>query len=149
MKRLILASFLVLSACGGGSGNTPSESDIAKAPVEPPMECLPGCRMQLSLCSTEATVLEGVRETIKQIECDPRCCDGQPVTVSAVDGDADGIPDDADQCPAEPEDRDGFKDDDGCPEADNDEDGILDALDVCPLDKEDFDGFQDEDGCPD
>jgi hypothetical protein len=69
--------------------------------------------------------------------------------MSAIDADADGIADDADKCPDEVEDRDGFQDDDGCPDPDNDEDGILDALDVCPLDKEDFDGFQDEDGCPD
>src|SRR5262249_4816458 len=49
----------------------------------------------------------------------------------------------------EPEDKDGFQDDDGCPEVDNDGDGIPDAQDKCPNDPEDKDGFQDEDGCPD
>jgi outer membrane protein OmpA-like peptidoglycan-associated protein len=49
----------------------------------------------------------------------------------------------------EPEDRDRWQDDDGCPEADNDEDGILDGDDECPNDPEVKNGFEDEDGCPD
>ena len=65
------------------------------------------------------------------------------------DRDHDGIPDMSDRCPDEPEDRDGFQDDDGCPDPDNDGDGIPDALDKCPNEPEDFDGFQDDDGCPD
>lgn len=65
------------------------------------------------------------------------------------DKDGDGIPDDIDKCPSEPEDRDGFQDQDGCPDPDNDSDGIPDALDKCPSEPEDKDGFQDDDGCPD
>jgi len=49
----------------------------------------------------------------------------------------------------EPEDKDGFKDDDGCPDVDNDADGIQDVKDQCPNVAEDFDGFEDNDGCPD
>ncbi len=64
------------------------------------------------------------------------------------DRDGDGIKDDVDRCPDEPEDRDGFEDDDGCPEPDNDRDGILDDKDDCPENPEDKDGFEDEDGCP-
>ncbi|MGH7280701.1 MAG: thrombospondin type 3 repeat-containing protein [Polyangiaceae bacterium] len=48
------------------------------------------------------------------------------------DIDHDGVPDDIDQCPEIPEDRDGFEDDDGCPEIDNDDDGIVDKEDFCP-----------------
>jgi hypothetical protein len=48
------------------------------------------------------------------------------------DLDKDGVPDDVDQCPEIPEDRDGFEDRDGCPEIDNDDDGILDKDDACP-----------------
>ena len=66
-----------------------------------------------------------------------------------LDADGDGILDDVDQCPNEPEDFDGFQDEDGCPDPDNDGDGVLDADDGCPNDAEDIDGFQDEDGCPD
>lgn len=65
------------------------------------------------------------------------------------DSDGDGLNDDVDQCPLEPEDMDGFEDEDGCPEPDNDEDGILDADDACPLEAEDMDAFQNDDGCPD
>ncbi|HEY6558050.1 MAG TPA: thrombospondin type 3 repeat-containing protein [Polyangiaceae bacterium] len=66
-----------------------------------------------------------------------------------ADRDNDGVPDDADQCPTEPEDRDGSEDSDGCPDGDNDGDGIADAADKCPKEAEDGDGFQDTDGCPD
>ncbi len=52
-------------------------------------------------------------------------------------------------CPAGPEDMDGFEDDDNCIDPDNDGDGLLDGQDDCPDDAEDIDEFQDEDGCPD
>jgi outer membrane protein OmpA-like peptidoglycan-associated protein len=98
--------------------------------------------------------------------------------MAADDRDGDGIPDDRDKCPGEPEDKDGFEDEDGCPDLDNDGDGVPDADDECPNvagvaenrgcpdddndrdgiknaddqcpdEAEDFDGFEDEDGCPD
>jgi outer membrane protein OmpA-like peptidoglycan-associated protein len=64
------------------------------------------------------------------------------------DGDGDGNPDSTDICADEPEDRDGYQDDDGCPDLDNDGDGIIDASDGCTEDPEDKDGHQDDDGCP-
>jgi outer membrane protein OmpA-like peptidoglycan-associated protein len=67
----------------------------------------------------------------------------------AVDTDGDGLPDDVDRCPTEPEDRDSFEDDDGCPDPDNDRDGILDTSDECPNEPETVNGMRDEDGCPD
>jgi tetratricopeptide (TPR) repeat protein len=66
-----------------------------------------------------------------------------------LDTDHDGVSDAVDRCPTEPENRDGFQDDDGCPEPDGDRDGIADAIDKCPGEAEDRDGFQDDDGCPD
>ena len=73
------------------------------------------------------------------------------VGVKRVSGDSDhdGVPDDVDRCPNEPEDRDGWQDEDGCPDPDNDNDGIPDTKDKCPNDPEDRDGFEDENGCPD
>jgi len=65
------------------------------------------------------------------------------------DADGDGVVLALDRCPDEPEDFDGFEDEDGCPDPDNDGDGIPDELDMCPDLPEDFDGFEDEDGCPD
>jgi hypothetical protein len=65
------------------------------------------------------------------------------------DSDGDGIPNGRDKCPLVPEDRDGFQDEDGCPDDDNDGDHRPDAVDKCPNDAEDLDGFEDDDGCPD
>ena len=65
------------------------------------------------------------------------------------DRDGDGILDRDDKCPDVAEDKDGFQDEDGCPDPDNDGDGIPDVKDKCPNGPEDFDGFRDDDGCPD
>ncbi len=82
-----------------------------------------------------------------------RCTSREFVEVASKpvdkDTDGDGIPDSRDQCLLEPEDKDGYLDDDGCPDVDNDADGIPDDKDKCPNDPEDFDGYQDDDGCPD
>ncbi|HET6148415.1 MAG TPA: OmpA family protein [Polyangia bacterium] len=77
-------------------------------------------------------------------------CLGQAAPVAVIgDKDRDGIKDDVDKCPSDAEDKDGFEDEDGCPDPDNDKDGIPDLKDKCPNDAEDKDGFEDEDGCPD
>ncbi len=67
---------------------------------------------------------------------------------SIGDRDGDGIKDDIDKCPDDPEDKDGFEDEDGCPDLDNDKDRIPDYLDHCPNVPEDYDGDHDKDGCP-
>jgi outer membrane protein OmpA-like peptidoglycan-associated protein len=68
---------------------------------------------------------------------------------SIGDRDGDGVKDDIDACPDTPEDRDGFHDEDGCPDPDNDGDHFLDKDDPCPNDPETVNGFVDDDGCPD
>ncbi len=73
---------------------------------------------------------------------------GGGVQAGRNDKDGDGIPDSLDACPDEAEDKDGFQDEDGCPDTDNDGDGIPDAADACPNEPEDKDGFEDDDGCP-
>ncbi len=66
-----------------------------------------------------------------------------------ADTDHDGIPDDIDLCPTEPEDGKPPNPDDGCPALpDRDGDGIPDNVDKCPDVPEDFDGIDDTDGCP-
>ncbi len=72
-----------------------------------------------------------------------------PAPPADTDVDADGVKDAEDACPAAAEDKDGFQDDDGCPESDNDADGIPDAKDACPLVAETINGVKDDDGCPD
>jgi OOP family OmpA-OmpF porin len=65
------------------------------------------------------------------------------------DSDHDGIPDDIDACPDQPEDHQGESPEDGCPlPPDRDGDGIPDSMDKCPDQPEDKDGVDDEDGCP-
>jgi outer membrane protein OmpA-like peptidoglycan-associated protein len=79
---------------------------------------------------------------------EPRVFAGAVWAPNYSDRDKDGIPDAVDQCPDEPEDKDGFKDGDGCPDPDNDADTIPDTQDKCPNQAEDFDQFEDDDGCP-
>lgn len=67
---------------------------------------------------------------------------------SIGDRDGDGLKDDVDKCPDDPEDFDDFEDTDGCPDPDNDRDGLLDEEDKCPNEPEDKDGIEDDDGCP-
>ncbi len=72
----------------------------------------------------------------------------QPEVIPPKDTDGDGLLDPVDRCVSEPEDKDDFEDQDGCPDVDDDQDGILDASDQCRREPEDKDGFADEDGCP-
>lgn len=68
---------------------------------------------------------------------------------SLKDSDGDGIPDDVDACPDEPEDHKEPDAGDGCPApSDRDGDGIPDNVDKCPDKPEDKDGVDDSDGCP-
>ncbi|MCB9780485.1 MAG: OmpA family protein [Alphaproteobacteria bacterium] len=64
------------------------------------------------------------------------------------DADGDGVTDDVDKCLGQPEDIDGDRDDDGCPDVDSDGDGMEDDVDQCPDEPEDLDSFKDGDGCP-
>jgi OOP family OmpA-OmpF porin len=65
------------------------------------------------------------------------------------DADHDGVPDSRDACPFLAEDRDGYRDDDGCPDPDNDNDLVPDADDLCPNEAALEDRDADEDGCTD
>lgn len=57
-----------------------------------------------------------------------------PTGPTVEDSDGDGIPDEKDQCASQPENKNGFQDEDGCPDeaADTDQDGVADAADKCP-----------------
>lgn len=71
------------------------------------------------------------------------------IAVTPVDSDYDGLADVNDLCPYLAEDKDGFRDDDGCPEHDVDNDGFADNADDCPEEPETENGVNDYDGCPD
>jgi outer membrane protein OmpA-like peptidoglycan-associated protein len=65
------------------------------------------------------------------------------------DRDGDGYLDPQDSCPDQPENFNGFRDEDGCPDdPDTDGDGLPDSTDHCVVDPEDRDSYQDDDGCP-
>jgi OOP family OmpA-OmpF porin len=74
---------------------------------------------------------------------------GLAYTPRGLDDDGDGVREVDDRCPTIAEDRDGFEDEDGCPELDNDADRVPDARDRCPNEPEDADNHEDQDGCPD
>jgi outer membrane protein OmpA-like peptidoglycan-associated protein len=75
--------------------------------------------------------------------------ENEKVGAAGSDKDDDRIANADDLCPGDPEDKDGFEDDDGCPDPDNDKDRIVDRTDKCPNEPETYNGFDDEDGCPD
>ncbi|HEX8823551.1 MAG TPA: OmpA family protein, partial [Archangium sp.] len=66
-----------------------------------------------------------------------------------LDTDGDGLADDQDKCVKVAEDKDGFQDEDGCPDPDDDVDGFPDSNDKCPRQAETMNGVEDADGCPD
>jgi cysteine-rich repeat protein len=68
--------------------------------------------------------------------------------IDPTDTDGDGFVNELDNCPSEPEDFNGRRDDDGCPDEDSDGDRVPDAFDACPMEPEDPDLFADTDGCP-
>jgi outer membrane protein OmpA-like peptidoglycan-associated protein len=75
--------------------------------------------------------------------------ENEKVGAGGSDKDDDGIANLDDLCPGDAEDKDGFEDDDGCPDADNDKDRIADRTDKCPNEPETYNGMDDDDGCPD
>lgn len=79
----------------------------------------------------------------------PGAVASRPGPAANEDSDADGVLGAQDGCPLEAEDKDGFQDSDGCPDADNDGDGIGDEIDRCANDAETVNGYADGDGCPD
>ena len=161
MIRLALVIAIVAAGCAGSSVRSQTSSTdtlIATARDHGAQKCAP---VELAMAETHNEVAQheldegnyvtatheaDIAEHNAQVAIDKspkaRCVD-------TGDRDGDGIKDNVDKCPDDPEDKDGFQDADGCPDPDNDNDGIPDKDDKCPNDPEDKDGFQDADGCPD
>src|SRR5262249_28186423 len=97
----------------------------------------------LGVLGTYIPLLEAETRSPTKAELRERRREGRP------DRDNDGIPDDVDACPDQPEDHQGPDPNDGCPmPPDRDGDGIPDMYDKCPDQPEDKDGIDDGDGCP-
>lgn len=160
---------LVLGACAGSSVRkdvAQSRAQIVTAREHGALRCAP---VELALAEahadfasqelSEGNYFEAKRQAaLARTNADAavakspkqRCAPAAKPTAPPAPGDrdGDGLLDDVDQCADEPEDKDGYQDEDGCPELDNDGDGVLDGADQCPLEPEDKDGYQDADGCP-
>ena len=151
LKNILWFSLLVFglaAGCSSAQKNDTTDDTVTETPKEKAPECFQGCMLNSSgECTTEGNVMDWSSSDTETIDCDPRCCQG--ASGGGNDPDGDGIFADADACPDQPEDIDGFQDEDGCPDPDNDGDQLADDVDLCPLDAEDVDGFQDDDGCPD
>lgn len=132
-------------------GCAPKETALAEANIKFAEEAL---RMGEYYRGKEHVLLASKYTEITELKTDEVRCraPGQvvgPAVPTEGDRDGDGYADTVDECPDEPEDFDGFEDEDGCPDPDNDADGIPDVDDECPNEAEDIDEFEDEDGCPD
>ena len=167
-------------------------ADIAKAKKSGAYECAPThlARAEAHVDFTEAELAEGdfirAKEHIDTaieakdaaLKDSVGCAPKKILIKKNLDSDGDGITDQADACPDNPEDKDNYEDSDGCPDPDNDQDTVLDPMDECqnqkgpvdnngcpfgdkdgdgindkddkcPLQAEDFDEDRDQDGCPD
>jgi hypothetical protein len=167
--RSAVALLLSLAACGSPQTAQPVPSppparDPARAPAPPPKAATKAAACPL-LCWIEQNgscqrpnltkaqldnASCGLRQQLfrsrqrpAMVPCPSECCP-QKGSGTVGDRDADGIPDDVDRCPDEPEDYDGFEDHDGCPDPDNDSDGVLDYQDKCCF----APGNGSLDGCP-
>ena len=119
-----------------------TQADSLKTPIE----LLVGARARLAgRWGVELSLGRAVSLESGYGRPDFRVIAGITYTVHSADRDGDGIPDDIDKCPDEPEDKDGFEDSDGCPDPDNDRDGVPDVQDACP----NVPGLREFDGCPD
>jgi outer membrane protein OmpA-like peptidoglycan-associated protein len=203
LLTLTLSASLALSGCMTSAAIQQRakvvSTDIEKAKKSGAYRCSPAAlaRAEANLEFTENELRQGdfiragqhvdvAMQSVKQALVESKDCGPKrvlikkpiKVQITKTDKDGDGILDDVDQCIEEPEDPDGFEDDDGCPDADNDKDsvydiedmcpntpgpienqgcpvedrdgdGIVDSADKCPDEPEDKDGVEDEDGCPD
>jgi OmpA-OmpF porin, OOP family len=147
-------------------GCAPKETALAEANIKFAEEAL---RIGEYYRGKEHVQLASKYTEIAELKTDPVRCRAPgevvgPAEPKEGDRDGDGYDDAADSCPDEPEDFDGFEDEDGCPDKDNDGDGVLDAARLengrwvnldqkdgldCRDMPEDIDGFEDDDGCPD
>ena len=149
------------SACVGPGIATQAEVvriDIAKAKKSGAYECAPVhlAKAEAHVDFTEAELAEGdfiraqehiniaIEEKTLALKNSVGCAPKKVLIKKNLDSDGDGIPDKADACPDNPEDKDNFEDTDGCPDPDNDQDTVLDPMDECPNQA----GPADNLGCP-
>lgn len=145
---VVLTGGYCTTGCGAGDDCGTANVCADTAPFGGPRTCLRGCTLD-----TECRGTEGYRCTDWMVFTHGVCLPPRS------DGDADGLPDDVDDCPTvwnpgqEDCDVDGVGD--RCESGDSDGDGLADAIDLCPCGPtggthdEDGDGLVDAcDNCP-
>jgi len=101
---------------------------------------------EMSQADAHLLIAEPNAHAARKVSIPEKCTD---TIAKPGDRDGDGLLDDVDQCPDQPETYNGFEDLDGCPDdPDTDSDRVPDSKDQCLLDPEDMDGYLDDDGCP-
>ncbi|HEY1813601.1 MAG TPA: OmpA family protein [Kofleriaceae bacterium] len=164
MKRFVLALLMLVVALGACAGldvrskTTGTDTLIATARDNGAQRCAP---VELAMAESNNDYAQHALDEGNYYDAKHHAATAETNANLAIeksppekckiygDRDGDGIKDNVDKCPDQPEDKDGFQDADGCPDPDNDNDGIPDKTDQCPNDPEDKDGFEDADGCPD
>jgi hypothetical protein len=177
-EHVCLASVLLAMACGpaakepepattelappatSAAASTTAKSVVTSPPSSQSDSCPLFCSRKASSCSrpkiADADLARvscgsysmGKLDGIEREPCPESCCRVHDGKMKGDDRDADGLFDSVDECPDAPEDPDGFRDEDGCPDLDNDKDGVDDHEDRCCYVAEDMDGKEDLDGCP-
>ncbi len=108
-SNLICATALFASGCGGYSGSTAPASNPPPPPPGPP-SFVP----QTTFANLSATTgINHVFSVTASPLSEPAHMGGG---IAAADIDQDGVIDDLDSCPLSPEDYDGDRDQDGCPD---------------------------------
>jgi OmpA-OmpF porin, OOP family len=163
VKKLfvVVASFMLASSCAGPGIQAQVNvvhSDIDKAKRSGAYQCAP---RELAMAETSVDFAENelaqgdfmrARQHIETavenanlaLKNSKDCAPKRVLIKTKTDKDGDGILDDVDACPDQPEDIDLFQDEDGCPDPDNDNDTVLDPLDKCPNTA----GPVENEGCP-
>ena len=176
---VVIAGTLLLATCAGPGIQRQADavhSDIDKAKKSGAYQCAP---RELAMAETQVDFAENelaqgdfiragqhievaVANANAALANSKDCAPKRVMIKTKTDKDGDGILDEVDACPEQPEDIDLFEDEDGCPDPDNDKDTVLDPLDKCPntvgpVENEgcpygdrDGDGINDKiDACPD
>jgi len=161
LKAVVIAVLLAQLSCVGPGIQAQVvvvRSDIDKARKSGAYQCAP---RELAMAETSADFAENelaegdflrarqhidvaVENANAALANSKDCAPKRVLIKTKTDKDGDGILDDVDACPEQPEDKDLFEDEDGCPDPDNDQDTVLDPLDKCPNTK----GPVENEGCP-
>jgi len=143
-----LSGIVAQAENNGAMRCAPRELALAKAHLE--FASTDMSQGQLSQAEAHLAIAEPNAHAALTESPPEKCATRGFIEAKPGDRDGDGIPDNDDTCPDDPETYNAYDDNDGCPDdPDTDKDLIADSKDMCILEPEDKDGYLDDDGCPD